>query len=77
QDTPRFKELFGNGNDLGLQIEFAVQESPDGLAQAFIIGEEFIGDDCVCLVLGDNIYYGGGLSKMLQPAASKDTGATV
>ncbi len=52
QDTPRFKELFGNGNDLGLQIEYAVQESPDGLAQAFIIGEEFIGDDSVCLVLG-------------------------
>ena len=77
QDTPRFKELFGNGNDLGLQIEYAVQESPDGLAQAFIIGEEFIGDDSVCLVLGDNIYYGGGLSKMLQRAASKDTGATV
>ena len=77
QDTPRFKELFGNGNDLGLQIEYAVQESPDGLAQAFIIGEKFIGDDSVCLVLGDNIYYGGGLSKMLQRAASKDTGATV
>ncbi|NVE09253.1 glucose-1-phosphate thymidylyltransferase RfbA [Enterococcus faecium] len=77
QDTPRFKELFGNGNDLGLQIEYAVQESPDGLAQAFIIGEEFIGDDSVCLVLGDNIYYGGGLSKMLQRAASKDAGATV
>ena len=77
QDTPRFKELFGNGAELGLQIEYAVQESPDGLAQAFIIGEEFIGDDSVCLVLGDNIYYGGGLSKMLQRAASKDTGATV
>ncbi|MBA1325640.1 hypothetical protein FKB33_05860 [Enterococcus faecium] len=71
------KELFGNGNDLGLQIEYAVQESPDGLAQAFIIGEEFIGDDSVCLVLGDNIYYGGGLSKLLQRAAFKDTGATV
>ncbi|EOH89259.1 glucose-1-phosphate thymidylyltransferase RfbA [Enterococcus villorum] len=77
QDTPRFKELFGNGNELGLKIEYAVQESPDGLAQAFIIGEEFIGNDSVCLVLGDNIYYGGGLSKMLQRAASKESGATV
>ena len=77
QDTPRFKELFGNGNDLGLQIEYAVQESPDGLAQAFIIGEEFIGDDSVCLVLGDNIYYGSGLRKMLQRAANKEKDATV
>ena len=77
QDTPRFKELFGNGAELGLQIEYAVQESPDGLAQAFIIGEEFIGDDSVCLVLGDNIYYGDGLSRMLQRAAKKTEGATV
>lgn len=77
QDTPRFQELFGDGKDLGLQIEYAVQPSPDGLAQAFIIGEKFIGNDSVCLVLGDNIYYGGGLSKMLQRAASKETGATV
>ena len=71
QDTPRFKELFGNGNDLGLQIEYAVQESPDGLAQAFIIGEEFLGDDSVCLVLGDNIYYGGGLSKCCNEQLQK------
>ena len=76
-DTPRFEELFGNGNELGLNIEYKVQESPDGLAQAFIIGEEFIGDDSVCLILGDNIYYGGGLSKMLQGAASRPSGATV
>lgn len=76
-DTPRFEELFGNGNELGLNIEYKVQESPDGLAQAFIIGEEFIGDDSVCLILGDNIYYGGGLSKMLQRAASRSNGATV
>lgn len=76
-DTPRFEELFGNGNELGLNIEYKVQESPDGLAQAFIIGEEFIGDDSVCLILGDNIYYGGGLSKMLQRAASRPRGATV
>ena len=77
EDTPRFESLFGDGHDLGIHIEYAVQESPDGLAQAFIIGEEFIGDDSVCLVLGDNIYYGGGLSKMLQRAASKESGATV
>ncbi|MBP2098401.1 glucose-1-phosphate thymidylyltransferase RfbA [Enterococcus rivorum] len=76
-DTPRFESLFGDGSDLGIHIEYAVQESPDGLAQAFIIGEEFIGDDSVCLVLGDNIYYGGGLSNMLQRAASKKNGATV
>ncbi|WP_429967933.1 glucose-1-phosphate thymidylyltransferase RfbA [Enterococcus sp. AZ046] len=77
QDTPRFQELFGNGRELGLQIEYAVQPTPDGLAQAFIIGEEFIGNESVCLILGDNIYYGGGLSKMLQKAAQKEEGATV
>lgn len=77
QDTPRFEELFGDGADLGLSIEYAVQESPDGLAQAFIIGADFIGNDSVCLILGDNIYYGGGLSKMLQRAAAKKSGATV
>lgn len=76
-DTPRFEQLFGNGNDLGLNIEYKIQESPDGLAQAFILGEEFIGDDSVCLILGDNIYYGGGMSKMLQRAATKTSGATV
>ncbi|WP_430606338.1 glucose-1-phosphate thymidylyltransferase RfbA [Enterococcus sp. DIV1368d] len=77
QDTPRFEELFGDGRELGLQIEYAVQPTPDGLAQAFIIGEEFIGNESVCLILGDNIYYGGGLSKMLQKAAQKEEGATV
>ena len=77
QDTPRFEELFRDGSDLGLSIEYAVQESPDGLAQAFIIGADFIGNDSVCLILGDNIYYGGGLSKMLQRAAAKESGATV
>ena len=76
-DTPRFEQLLGDGLELGLHIEYKVQESPDGLAQAFILGEEFIGDDSVCLILGDNIYYGSGLSKMLQRAASKEQGATV
>lgn len=76
-DTPRFEQLFGDGHELGLNIEYKVQENPDGLAQAFIIGEEFIGDDSVCLILGDNIYYGGGMSKMLQRAAAKQEGATV
>ena len=77
QDTPRFENLFGDGNELGIHIEYAVQESPDGLAQAFIIGEEVIGDDSGWLVLGDNIYYGDGLSRMLQRAAKKTEGATV
>lgn len=77
QDTPRFEELLGDGTDLGMTFEYAVQEKPEGLAQAFIIGEDFIGDDSVCLILGDNIYYGGGLSKMLQRAAEKEVGATV
>lgn len=77
QDTPRFEELFGDGSQYGIHIEYAVQPSPDGLAQAFIIGEDFIGEDNVCLILGDNIYYGGGLSKMLQRAAQKETGTTV
>lgn len=77
EDTPRFKELLGDGTSLGLTFSYAVQEKPEGLAQAFIIGEEFIGDDSVCLILGDNIYYGGGLSKMLQQSAQKKNRATV
>jgi len=68
QDLPRFEELLGDGSDIGMQFSYKVQPSPDGLAQAFIIGEEFIGDDDVCLVLGDNIFYGQGLSKMLASA---------
>lgn len=76
-DTDRFEQLFGDGHNLGIHIEYKVQENPDGLAQAFLIGEEFIGDDSVCLILGDNIYYGSGLAKMLQKSASKENGATV
>ena len=76
-DIHRFEELLGDGSEFGISLSYAVQPSPDGLAQAFIIGEEFIGDDNVALVLGDNIYHGAGLSKMLQKAASKEKGATV
>ena len=65
QDTPRFKQLMGNGEKLGLNISYRIQSTPDGLAQAFIIGEEFIEDDPVCLILGDNIFYGHGLSRLL------------
>lgn len=76
-DTSRFEQLFGDGAELGLHIEYKIQLNPDGLAQAFILGEDFIGKDSVCLILGDNIYYGSGLSKMLQRAANKEKGATV
>ncbi len=65
-DLPNFEKLFGDGHELGLQISYKKQPSPDGLAQAFILGEEFIGDDSVCLVLGDNIFYGAGLQKLLS-----------
>ena len=77
EDTHRFEQLLGDGRDLGIKLSYAVQEKPEGLAQAFIIGEEFIGNDSVSLILGDNIYYGQGLSKMLQRASSKTKGATV
>ena len=79
-DLPGFKRLLGDGSDLGVRFEYAEQPSPDGLAQAFIIGEEFIGDDCACLVLGDNIFYGSGFTGLLKQSvenAEKDGLATV
>ena len=79
-DLPGFKRLLGDGADLGVRFEYAEQPSPDGLAQAFIIGEEFIGDDCACLVLGDNIFYGSGFTGLLKQSvenAEKDGLATV
>ncbi|AYO15873.1 glucose-1-phosphate thymidylyltransferase [Vibrio owensii] len=77
EDNAGFKRLLGDGSDFGINLEYAVQPSPDGLAQAFIIGEEFIGDDSVCLVLGDNIFYGQSFSDTLKSAASRESGATV
>ena len=80
EDTPRFKELLGDGNHFGVRLSYAVQESPDGLAQAFIIGEEFIGGEPVAMVLGDNIFFGHGLKKRLRKAvknAEKGQGATI
>lgn len=77
EDQLGFQRLLGDGTQWGINLTYAEQPSPDGLAQAFIIGEDFIGDDSVCLVLGDNIYYGQGLSNMLQAAAKRDKGATI
>lgn len=77
EDTPRFQELLGDGHQFGIDLSYAVQPSPDGLAQAFIIGEEFIGNDSVAMILGDNIFQGQGLPKRLRAAASKESGATV
>jgi len=77
EDQHGFQRLLGDGSQWGINLSYAGQPSPDGLAQAFIIGEDFIGDDNVCLVLGDNIYYGQGLSNMLQAAAKREKGATV
>lgn len=77
EDNDSFKRLLGDGSDFGINLQYAVQPSPDGLAQAFIIGKEFIGDDSVCLVLGDNIFYGQSFSKTLRNAASREHGATV
>ncbi len=77
RDLPTFRELFGDGSQLGLNMSYAVQESPRGLADAFIIGEKFIGSDSVALILGDNIFYGQSFSKLLRKVASRDKGATI
>ena len=77
QDLPKFEELLGDGSDWGIRLEYKIQPSPDGLAQAFILGEEFIENDSVCLILGDNIFYGQGFSHMLKNAASLKDGAVV
>ncbi|MGN1318749.1 MAG: glucose-1-phosphate thymidylyltransferase RfbA [Lachnospirales bacterium] len=76
-DLPNFERLLGDGSKLGINLSYKVQPSPDGLAQAFLIGEEFIGDDSCAMVLGDNIFYGSGLSKHLKEAAKKEKGATI
>jgi len=77
EDLPNFRKLLGDGSDFGIELSYAEQPSPDGLAQAFIIGESFIGDSNVCLILGDNIFYGYGFSGMLHEAVARQTGATI
>ncbi len=77
QDTPRFEQLLGDGSQWGIKLQYAVQPSPDGLAQAFIIGEDFIGTDDVALVLGDNIFYGHEFAELMQTASAKESGASV
>lgn len=77
EDQSSFQRLLGDGSEFGINLHYAIQSSPDGLAQAFIIGEEFIGDDSVCLALGDNIFWGQGFSPILKKAALRSTGATV
>lgn len=77
RDTDRFKELLGNGSNLGINISYKVQHAPNGLAEAFVLGTDFIGQDSVCLILGDNIYYGSELSKVVQRNAKNNIGATV
>ena len=77
EDTPKFEHLLGDGKQFGLKLSYAVQEKPEGLAQAFVIGEEFIGDDNVAMILGDNIFYGSGLGHILRQAAKREEGATI
>lgn len=77
EDTPRFETLLGDGSQFGIRLEYEVQPSPEGLAQAFLIGEDFIGEDSVAMVLGDNIYYGNGMRNILRRTAQKEIGATV
>ena len=77
EDIGKYEDLLGDGSDWGIELSYKVQPSPDGLAQAFILGEEFIGDDTVCLILGDNIFYGQGFTPMLQKAAALEEGAVV
>lgn len=77
EDLPNFRKLLGDGSEFGIELSYAEQPSPDGLAQAFLIGESFIGDSSVCLILGDNIFYGYGFSSMLRNAAQRESGATV
>ena len=76
-DTPRFKDLLGDGSEFGINLCYKVQQAPNGLAEAFIIGDEFIGNDKVCMILGDNIFFGNGFDNKLKEAMAKDTGATV
>ena len=77
QDIPRFEELLGDGSPLGMEFSYATQASPNGLAEAFIIGEDFIGDDSVCLILGDNVFFGSGLTPKVERAAQNEKGATI
>jgi glucose-1-phosphate thymidylyltransferase len=77
QDVPRFEQLFGNGSDWGIQLEYMVQEAPNGLAEAFILGKDFIGNDSVCLILGDNFFFGHDLAKAVMEAAAIQNGARV
>jgi glucose-1-phosphate thymidylyltransferase len=77
QDTPRFRELLGDGSQIGIELSYAVQEKPEGLAQAFIIGADFIGDSPSALILGDNVFFGHGLSEQLQQATARENGATI
>ena len=77
EDTPVYEKLLGNGEEIGISISYKVQETPRGLADAFILGEEFIGDDSVCLILGDNVFYGQNMTKVLTSAMNNETGATI